>query len=496
MAVQDINAQTLAQAAAMSPDIQEKFWSRDLEIQAASEDHFAAFEGPEGSNKPIALKQELSAGRGQEVTFTTVNPLRNKARVGDQKLEGNEEALRHGQYKCYVDVVRHAAGLKMTVEEFTAIGGKLDNTARQLLAKWFGQRKQTAMLIRLLRAAEASGRNIVRPGNATTDEGLTLSDTLSTTALETAKAVAKTNGARPGEIGYAESGAPIHRFMAFGTDYAFASLESSPSYKQAVRESDVRGKQNRQFLGGLVNWAGDALYNFSPVDSVGTPVGCPLLPKAYLGTAIAAGTTGNLAITGGGSATDGDDLNVDYYESFPNFDYLFYQNQTPTVFSTPFFVVIYNLTGADAGKWGFYRVLANNGNRLTTVDDNGNGTTGAGARLAAAVSGKASTKIGNVTWDSARNTDAHPPGSLVFLANSYAVPLGSTLYLGAMAGVRAYGSIRNKRFADGQDYGMVRGVGAMSIFGEAAVKRSDNVCPNFLVIRHAVAYPGVDLNLS
>lgn len=489
-----LEVKTLASMESDDANAKRIFWSEDLQIQSATKDVFSALEGPEGSGKPICLKQDLAAGRGHTVNFHTINPIGGPGVLGGNRLEGNEENMTLGGYSVRVEILRHAIGLQYAAEEFTNIGSKLDNTARKLLADWYGRRKQRNMALRLREDAFTSGLNVLRPNGRANREALTLTDTLDTSTIEEADELARTNGAMPSSMGYhPETGSEIQHFMVVSSHTALKSLKADSSYLDGLQEAGVRGPNNRLFQGGFENWAGHGIMEWNVVDSAGKiPAGCPILPKAYLGTAISAGTA-VLDITGGGASTD---TTTEFFESFSNAAWQEYADVAASPSTTDRYVVIWNKTGADAGKWGFYRYVTNDMNKLTTKDETGNASTGAGGRLGAGIGGTESSKIGNVTWDADLHTESHPVGSLVFEANSYGVPIGGTFFLGRMAAVRAYGSIRSQRIFQGEDYGDSKGIGVKSIFGQNTCKRSDNLPPNYVYVEHAVSYPGVDTSLT
>ena len=113
--------------------------------------------------------------------------------------------------------------------------------------------------------------------------------------------------------------------------------------------------------------------------------------------------------------------------------------------------------------------------------------------MAAAVSGNASSKIGNVTWDANINTDAHPAGSLVIEANSRGVAIGYSLVLGKNAAFRGYGNPPFKRISDDEDYEFKKAEGYQVCYGQSPLYDTNNEPRNYSLVTHAVTYPGVVL---
>jgi hypothetical protein len=226
-------------------------------------------------------------------------------------------------------------------------------------------------------------------------------------------------------------------------------------------------------------------YNSIQHDGAG-PTGAPINPRADLGEAIAAGT-GAVDIKGGGNATFAAKTNVDYFEDFPNHDFRFSPTDIVAAGTAQFFVVIYNLTGAAAGKWGMYEfsgATTNDGHKLLAA--------GMQKRLRAGAGGIGDTQVGNVVWNAAKNTDAHPEGSLVFLASANGVPIGRTIFMGAGAMLSGVGAYTRQRGEDRlQDF--VNEVYIKSVFGFAPRVDVKGRAHGFMEVTHAINYPGINI---
>ncbi|MFH1067541.1 MAG: DUF4043 family protein [bacterium] len=480
-----LEVNSLADVLAQDPKAKEEFWSNHLELLSQTKDIFSALEGTDGSRKPFYVREDLSKGRGDTLHFHVMEGLGGPAILGSNDAEGQEEQLSLGSYDVRVEIVRKVVGLQFAASEFTDVGSELDNRCRDALADWMGRYKQTAMMLKLINSAQQ--RNTVRPNSRQSDSTLTLVDTLSTTVIEDAAEAAQINGAIPANIGQSVHGSEVHQFLVVGTKTGLRSVKASTAYLQGLREAALRGQDNPLFAGGYTDWAGQGIFEFSPVDYAGAgPVGCPMLPKAYLGSAVTAADTAQDIYGGGNTANVARTPAPQYFESFSNYDFKFFADQDAETFTTDRYVIVYNLTGANAGKWGFYQYVTNSGNKLVMA-----------GRLRAAAGGIAETTLGGVTWNAAKHTDAHPEGSLIIEANENGVPIGSTFLFGAMAAVRAYGRIKNLRIvSDHQNYGDDRGIGVKSIFGQAPCVRTDGLGANYVLIRHAVTHRGVDVSLS
>jgi hypothetical protein len=205
-------------------------------------------------------------------------------------------------------------------------------------------------------------------------------------------------------------------------------------------------------------------------------------PQAFLGNAaLAAGTTARV-VYGGGNATDHAD--ADFFEYFAGAPYSFVDTGaiTPDTSSTKYFL-IYNLTGAAAGKWGMYAYTSgNDGNKITCT-----------AHLGASIAGVQNTTLGGVTYDAALNTTDHPLGSFIIPCNRLGVPIADTIVMGRSAILRGYGSMRADHTTDMLNGKFVTDRYITSIFGQSfKVDRKDRVT-TALRIRHAISYPGITL---
>ena len=232
---------------------------------------------------------------------------------------------------------------------------------------------------------------------------------------------------------------------------------------------------------------GHVISEYNPLDHDGVgAVGSFMNPRAFLADPVVAGTAA-FDVTGGGADNlSNTRTDIDFFQYFEGFAFPFLENVTGSAFSPPSktkYLIIYNKTGADAGKWGFYSYTTGNNGQKITVN----------GRLAAAASGIAATTLGSVTWSGSLNTDAHPTGSVIIAANAKGVPIGTTLMLGAMAAVRGYGKYRGKNMMQTQEGGFVTERYIASIFGQKLYTDRAGRVPSAIRLIHAVAYP--DLNL-
>lgn len=469
-----------------------ELWQKGFDVYQQSEDFWKPMEGTT-KTAPIMIKRDLSKGKGQKINMRNAAGFYKPAKHGDDQFTqaSDFEKFRVNDYSVTVDVLRNGVMYTERSEEWLGdIRGELGSGFNEELGKWYGREKTHKLFMMFLHQGQDANTYFIN--NRGTRDDLVSSDTLDMDAITGAGVRLKRLNGMPAKLGADSYGNPIHKYCVASTTDALFSLKKDSDYKQQVRDAGERGSSNALFKGGYVELDGQVIKEYNPIDHDGYgPIGSPINPKADLGTAIAAGTAA-VDITGGASATGAAETDIEYFRDFPEFAYKFRTNDTLSVAGDDFYVAIVNLEGADAGKFGFYRVDTNNGNKLTTKNEAGNGTSGAGGRLAASVSGNASTRIGNVEWDAAKNTDAHPSGSAVIYCNANGVPLGKTIVMGAAAALRGYGLHDGKRGQESDEDGFINEIYIRGYIGQAPRTDARGRCPGYVVVEHAVEYEGIN----
>jgi len=478
MPVNNLTVSTFSNLLAKYPEARQKIWAAKAIQTTNRVNLFAKMEGSEGSGKPVVRKDDLKKTRGDKIVFTVAAPLGSRATLGAETLRGNEETLKLGTFELQIDLRRHAAGLDDKHRMLTAV--ELDYIIAEQLGAHQGLTQQDDLIMMFRRKAIVA--NKLFGGNKSGIEALKSADVVNKTIVETAGEILKSRGGEPALVQtYGEQ--EVQRYFYVSSHTALNNLRNSLSSEYG--NSAPREGKNPLFTGEHLDWNGHIIVPHLTVDHDGYgPVGSPLLPKAFLGNAISAGTT-VIDITGGRDSDGALLTRPLYFGYFSNYDYLFTEDQDAVPDTTDRYVIIYNLSGGDAGKWGFYRYQTNNGNKLTIHS--------AASRLAAAASGVAATTVGNVTWDAALNTDVHPSGSLIIESNSYGVPLGYSLVLGKNAAFRGYGNPPFKRISDDEDYEFKKAEGYQVCYGQSPLYDTNGEPRNYSLVTHAVTYPGIVL---
>lgn len=472
--------------ATMAPAAVRQLWQKGVQIGEQTEDFFANLEG-ERKDSPIRTVTDTSKGAGQKITFTTRSGYYGRGKQGDSMFTAlsDFEKAQISSFDLKVDWLRHATSINERAEEVMGLRGEIASSDNIELGKWLGRKKSDQLfgMFHLLLPSD----NILVAG-AKTEATLGSADTLDWNEIVRLGTTLQPLGGKPANILRAgANAAPIHSNIVISTVPSLSSLKIDSSYLTLRAQAGVRGDNNTIFRGGYDAVDGHVIKEYNPLDHDGIgAVGSFMNPRAFLADAVAAGTAA-FDITGGGA----DNLtntrtDIDFFQYFEGFAFPFLENITGSAFSPPSktkYVIIYNKTGANAGKWGFYSYTTGNNGQKITVN----------GRLAAAASGIAATTLGAVTWDAAVHTDAHPTGSVIIAANAKGVPIGTTLMLGACAAYRGYGKYRGFNMLQKQEGGFVTERYIASVFGQTLRKDRAGRVPGAVRLIHAVSYPDIKL---
>jgi hypothetical protein len=483
------NVQTLAEILSRDSDAQKLAWG-ELAIRK-SNDYSVLYDnltGKIGSGKAFIEHSDLKVTAGNEVIIPLVGGARGPGVQGAGDRLGKEKKLTPASFRFKVGRWWDGFSINSVAKNETIVGGKWDRAALEFLSRNLRVKKVDDMLMELRRRATA--RNILRPNNKASLSALRTADVFSTATVLHGVNTLTSLGGKPVRIGKSSAGAPIRQFVFLGVNHALESFRNSSSYLEAAYNADVRGAMNSLFTGDILPWNGNLIYNWDVEDPEDlAPAGCPLLPRAFLGTAITAGTTA-VDITGGGNATNAADTEVQFFGYFNNAAYNGCEgSKIAADTSTERYVAILNLSGADAGKVMFASYKVNNGNKLTMFK-----------RLGGTAAGDAVTTLGQITWGTGTYggvtlATAAAAGSLVVEVNEYGVPFGYMLGLGEMAGVMGHGSIDGasaiaKRTEEHTNHDMDHAIGLETVFGSRAFQRIDGQPGGFALIECALPLRG------
>lgn len=495
-----INAQSVADTVATSPNAQEILWEHDVVRMAAQTSPFADnMIGKPGSGKPIIIKNDTTKVAGQQIVIPVVDSLGGRMVSGNGVRVGAEEKLKAGDFLLTIGLGWFGVGMDNAALVQTVIGKDWENLSKELLAKRLQKKQSDDNLV--VMAQKAAAFNTIYPNGKTLDT-LTSSDLFGTSLIVKSSGLGKDIGMMPmdarraSQRSGAEAVPPIPRFMQFLTDVGARPIKTESAYLEGIRLAKDRGEKNNLFTGDYSDWDNNIIYPWVNVRHGGYgSIGSILQPEALLGTAIVAkATTANIpgglssvtagGITGGGSAA-GAAVDRDYFEFFSLFSWTFINQLTGTLGTgTRYFLVL----DASTQKVSFFSFTGNTGPLLTGV-----------TRLGSTTTGDYNTTVGNVTWDAGSFTVAADgngyqgvsegviaSGSLIMEANANGVALTRGFTMGEMALVAGYGKLPNgKSMANRTNYiaphGQAYANGIEVSYGSTPFKRPDQNTPNFVM---------------
>jgi hypothetical protein len=479
--------------AAMSPDSVRILWQDTMDVFAQNADFWAKFEGP-GQDNAITVINDTAVGKGLKFRITSMAGFYNKGKSGDGLFAAQADfaPIVINSNEVDADYLRNATSVTERTDEYMGMRNEISNGAVKELGKWMG-REQSArcgMTFRLKGGSE----NLLYGGGKTSEDVLKTADGLVYDDILFMGEALKPMGGKPCEIGTI-NGSPVYKYCMVGTTPGLFSLKQSDDYKTILENAAPREKMdaNPLFTGGYVDLDGHRITEMNPIDADGYAIaGSEFNPKAFLGTAITAGTS-TFAITGGGSAAAAAITNIEYFKFFANFAFEFLPNDIYVPGSTVKYVLIVAPKGAataanplPGGVAMYSYTVGNNGNQITIVN-----------RLGPANAGAMVSTLGGVIWNTGvwagMHTETVPIGSTIVACNSYGVPVGDTVMFGAMAMLRGYGKFRNKRDQWDVDGNFETRSYVKTVFGQALRKNVNNKYPGYIRLRHAISYPTLGL---
>ncbi len=240
--------------------------------------------GLEDATRPIHYVDELTKdSRGTKCVLPLVHDLIGDGVVGDNLLEGNEEAMTNDYVEIQVDQLRNGAKNSGRLsEQRTVLKFRLQ--AKDKLAFWKADREDellflTAAGVAFTRKTDGSLRGVSQfsqlafagdvtapssnralyAGTATSTATLTTADTMTWKGLHNLKSRAVRRRIKPVRI----NGKP--HYIVIMSPEQFRDLSNDNDYKTAVGNAGVRGKDNPLFKGEAVTVGGLVLYEHNKV---------------------------------------------------------------------------------------------------------------------------------------------------------------------------------------------------------------------------------------
>lgn len=488
MAYSNAPTNTYETLSAMAPEAVRQLWQKNVDLYEQSEDFFDKYEG--GMTSVVCAKTDTSKGAGSILNITTRSGYYGPGKSGDGMFEAPEDFEEDliNNYQLKVDYLSNAHRISRRTEEIMGMRDEIASGTAAELGKWMG-REKTARMMMLFRERGDSINMLVAGGNSSVDQ-IGSADGLIYDEIVGAKARLEPLGGRPAMMARVK-GVAINRYLVLGTTPGLFSLEVDPTYKEMLEQAHTQGDGNALFTGEFTDVRGNRIQKYNPIDHDGHgPVGSAWNAKAYLGEAIAAGTT-TFAVKGGGSAVAAAKTKPQYFRYFARAPFEFIPGDSisaATDTGVKYFLIVNPPNAAvDPGKVGMYSYTSgNNGNQITIVN-----------RLGSAASGARVTTLGSVTWDTGvwagKHTDVHPIGATIVQCNAKGVPIGDTVIAGAAAALRGYGEFRNHRSEQIHQGGFVRDRFIRSVFGQCLRRDRAGRAVGFVKITHALNYPELAL---
>jgi hypothetical protein len=482
---------TATALAALDPNSVRILWQKTIDMFDQAEDFFAQFEG-EDKDSPVMVINDTSVKKGLKFRVTVRAGYYGPGKSGDSLFNNSAdfEVDNITSYEIDADFLRNATSATQRADEYMGMMGELIDGQAAELGKWMGREKSARLAMTLVLKGGTPNllytRGVQNQDLLKTADGFTYQD-----VLMMGQAL-KPLGGQPAKV-YTVNGVNIMKYLVVGVTAGLFTLKQDPVYQLMMQNAQSREKPdtNPLFQGGYAELDGHSIREYSPVDHDGYgPVGSWFSPKAFTSTAITPGTAA-FNITGGGNLPNAASLtNIQYFRYFPNFAFEFLPLDVFVPGSNPVYVLIVNSRSDSVapGKIGFYRYTTGNNGNLITIDQ----------RLSPVQNGPiALAAVGNVTYNTGvwanLHTQNHDIGSTVILANSYGVPIGDTVMMGARTVIRGYGSMKNQRSTWDVDGGFEQRKYITSVFGQSLRKNVRGVFPGYVRMRHALQYPELGL---
>lgn len=460
-------------------DFRAMVWNQQVIQTQRLKSKWRHFAGGEASGMPITKKTDLEAGMAQDVVFTTLAPMLGQGVLGETILRTATQGLNFNTFKVRVDVLRQAFAYTQLLPLMRLKNQTIDQVGANLTSDWWNNKYDDDISITLREYARltAPGQNLYRVGGGASTDVLTSSNVVSPTVIEASKAFLQSNGATPiSEDASQVGGAPVFQYLLKTTDSFMRPMRTNATYLASLQYADVRGKDNALYTGKYPLWDNNIIYPevVQTNDGDGRQ-GTPLLPIAYLGTALADATSVT-TVTGGGTAYPAG--TGDYFAYFPGYAWSVYTGQSLASDTGTYYAMIYNVSGAATGSY-----------EIVSYEASGVHSTGKQITVTRVGLGLDGNQRANAAG---RFTAGHPSGSVIVPCTSKGVPYGWALHMGAEALFYATGAIDAQPIFQGDDFHdsagkyMFEGRGIMGIRGMAPFVDKRGIAKNFTMVEAAI----------
>jgi N4-gp56 family major capsid protein len=273
-----------------------KAWEEKLMRDSVKESYFSKFVGS-GADTIVTEKTQLSKDKGDEITIGLRMKLAGAGVTEGQILEGNEEKLSTYSMKVTLKQYRHAVrddGAMSRKRAMFDIGAESEAALKDWMSEKIDQLHFDEAGVGAGASANPSkifyktSSGVLATGTAATAKSaLTAADgKLTLNMLSFLKTWALTGGNR--------SYIPLRPVKVEGKPYfvllthpdAVYDLRASSEFQQAMREAEIRGKENPLFTGAVAIWDGVVVHaheNCAIATDSGAGSNVPWVKSALLG---------------------------------------------------------------------------------------------------------------------------------------------------------------------------------------------------------------------
>lgn len=248
-----------------------KYWAKQAYEAGIHNAYFNRFIG-DSANSIVHRKTELAKGPGTSITIPLLMPLKGAGVLGDNILEGNEEALNYLDFNVGLTMVRNAVRLTGRFEEQkTQINMRRD--AKNALADWLSMYIDTSIFAVLtgILPTWAGGSSskfdfpldpptddrILYAGSATSEATITTSDKFTADLIGQAKRLATADedtAVRPINVDGRST------YVMVIDPYQARDLRDDEKWIEAQKHANVRGEKNPIFSGAMGIYEGVVIH--------------------------------------------------------------------------------------------------------------------------------------------------------------------------------------------------------------------------------------------
>lgn len=242
--------------------------SEKLYRDTAKESYFTRFMGT-GPSSMIQSNEQLGKGKGDRITFGIRMRLSGSGVTGTSgdAVEGHEEDLTLYNFNVTLEEYAHAVKYENRLSP-TRAPFDLTEESKDGLKTWGAEKIDDL----IFDALQASLTRTMRPNSRATKSVLTATDLMDPNTIARVRAGAKT--------GWARTQTPLRPIKVDGREYyvmlvhpdVMYDMYRNSEFNQALREAEIRGKDNPLFTGAKAIWQNVVIHEHENV-AIGSNAG-------------------------------------------------------------------------------------------------------------------------------------------------------------------------------------------------------------------------------